>query len=509
MKVLKKILLPAIFWLLVWAVIAALVDKALLLPGPVSVVRTLAGLVVTAGFWHSALITLGRVFAGLCAGAVLGAVLAVLSCANSWLDSLLAPPIKVIRATPVASFILLVLLWVPTARVPGLISALMVLPVVWGNVAQGIQSTDPRLLELARAYRFPRLRTLRLVYVPSVAPYFTAGVETALGLAWKAGVAAEVLCYPKWGVGTQIYYARLNFETPQLFAWTLVVILLSFLVEKLLRKAVRYSRKAPGAEARTGFSGRRFAHAASSALKIHKVCPAASSLPEQNSAPEKLQAHFDGPKCGAGSVPGALCIHALTLSFGEKAVLDGFSLELPEGITALSGPSGCGKTTLLRVLAGLQKPDSGSVEGIDPARTAILFQENRLLPRLNAAAQVAAVLPRDRRGEAAKWLEFVELAGEENTPVGQLSGGMQRRLALARALALGVPSQSASPAALPEGEPRRSERAWILLDEPFTGVDTPRAIRILERIRALEVNVLLSAHEGEILQRCDRVSMME
>ncbi len=242
MKFLKKILLPAAFWLLVWALIAALVDKQLLLPGPVAVARTLCALVVTADFWHAAGLTLLRIFAGLCAGAVLGALLAVLTCANSWLDSLLSPPIKVIRATPVASFILLVLLWVPTGRVSGLISGLMVLPVVWGNVSQGIRCTDPRLLELARAYRFPRERTVRLIYIPSVLPYFSAGVETAMGLAWKAGVAAEVLCYPKWGIGTEIYYSRLNFETAQLFAWTAVVIVLSFLLEQLLRKVVHYDQ---------------------------------------------------------------------------------------------------------------------------------------------------------------------------------------------------------------------------------------------------------------------------
>ena len=156
-------------------------------------------------------------------------------------------------------------------------------------------------------------------------------------------------------------------------------------------------------------------------------------------------------------------IENLSVSFGEKVVLDKFCLDLPEGgVIALSGPSGCGKTTLLRVLAGLLKPDGGTVEGIDPKNSVMLFQENRLLPWRSAAEQITDVLPRHRKGEAEQWLKLVELDGEGGARISQLSGGMQRRLALARALALG-------------GE-------WILLDEPFAGVDAERAQRILGRI---------------------------
>lgn len=242
MKTVKNILIPLAFWLIVWQLAALAVGKDLLLPGPWTVARTLAALVVTAKFWQITALTLARIFAGMLAGAALGTLIAVLTCASVWCDRLLSPLVKVIRATPVASFILLVLLWVSTGRVPGVISALMVLPVLWGNVAKGIRETDPQLLELAAAYRFGRGKTLKLVYIPSVAPYFTAGVETGLGLAWKAGVAAEVLCRPKLAIGTQVYFSRTYMETADLFAWTLVVILLSFLVEtvlvRLLRKAV-------------------------------------------------------------------------------------------------------------------------------------------------------------------------------------------------------------------------------------------------------------------------------
>ena len=183
-------------------------------------------------------------------------------------------------------------------------------------------------------------------------------------------------------------------------------------------------------------------------------------------------------------------IRDLSVSFGEKVVLDRFELELPDsGITVLSGPSGCGKTTLLRVMAGLLQPDGGCMEGIDPEKTVLLFQENRLLPWRTVREQITDVLPRSRRKEADKWLAAVELDEEGNARPDQLSGGMQRRLALARALAL--------------------SGTLYLLDEPFAGVDRERAVRILQRIRTLNVPVLLISHEEYVLDYADRVIRMD
>ncbi len=180
----------------------------------------------------------------------------------------------------------------------------------------------------------------------------------------------------------------------------------------------------------------------------------------------------------------------LCVSFGGKAVLDRFSLQLPEsGVTVLSGPSGCGKTTLLRVLAGLERPRCGSIEGILPRETALLFQDDRLLPWRTVEQHLTDVLPRERRGEVPTLLALAELEGEEGSYPAALSGGMCRRLALARCLAL--------PARL------------YLLDEPFAGVDPLRALRILERLKALPAPVLLVSHEEAVLSRAGRVIVLE
>jgi len=179
-------------------------------------------------------------------------------------------------------------------------------------------------------------------------------------------------------------------------------------------------------------------------------------------------------------------VERLSLSFGEKQVLDGFSLSLPEnGVTALRGPSGCGKTTLLRVLAGLERPEAGRVVGVKPEETAFLFQENRLLPWRTVEQHLTDVLPRERRDEVGRWLELVELTGEEKSFPGALSGGMGRRLALARCLALGG--------------------KLYLLDEPFAGVDPERAERIMGRLKKLETPVLLVSHEPRVLEQADTV----
>ena len=171
-------------------------------------------------------------------------------------------------------------------------------------------------------------------------------------------------------------------------------------------------------------------------------------------------------------------------------VLDGFSLELPEeGLTALSGPSGCGKTTLLRVLGGLARPERGKVEGLDPARAAFLFQEDRLLPWRTVGQHITDVLPRSRREELPRWLAFAELEGEDHAYPAALSGGMARRLALARCAALGGDA--------------------LLLDEPFAGVDPARAARMLERLRGLGVPVVLASHQAPVLAACDRVIALE
>ena len=230
-----KAVAPPVFWLGVWQLAALLVGRELLLPGPLAVARALCALAVTGDFWLSALMTLLRVFLGLAWGTAAGVLLAFLTHFSPWAAALLSPAVKVVRATPVVSFILLVYLWVVRAAIPAVIAGLMVLPVIWGSMTAGLAAVDPQLLEMAGAYRFSRFKTLRLIYLPSLRGHFTSGALTAFGLAWKSGVAAEVICPPAMAIGSRLQAARLALETPELFAWTLAIIALSLLLERLLR----------------------------------------------------------------------------------------------------------------------------------------------------------------------------------------------------------------------------------------------------------------------------------
>ena len=229
-------LLPAAFWLAVWWLASLAVGKSLLIPSPPEVLRTLGALVVTGAFWRYTGLSLLRITLGLGLGILAGVLTALLTHRFSLLRALLAPAIRVVRATPVASFIILVLLWVANGRVPVVISALVVLPVIWESTAAGLRSVDRDLLEFARAYRLTRWDTWRRIVIPSMQPQLAAAVCTAIGLAWKSGVAAEVLCLPKAAVGTQVYFSKLYLDTPALFAWTLVVVALSLTVERIARR---------------------------------------------------------------------------------------------------------------------------------------------------------------------------------------------------------------------------------------------------------------------------------
>lgn len=237
----KTILKPcgvAAFWLGAWKLLSALVGNGLLLPGPVAVLHRLGQLSLTGLFWKVTAFSLLRVLAGALLAVLLGTVLAVLCCRWKVADALLSPFMTVVKSTPVASFIVLLLLFLGRDLLPVVIVLLMALPVIWGNLCAGIRTTDPLLLRTAKVFGFSRGRTLRRVYLPSVMPHFLSACRTSLGLSWKAGIAAEVLTVPALSMGKLLMEAKQYWEVTDLFAWTVMVVLCSLLIEKVLMTAI-------------------------------------------------------------------------------------------------------------------------------------------------------------------------------------------------------------------------------------------------------------------------------
>lgn len=228
-----------LFWLAVWALLAHVVDKQYLLPSPGSVAARGWELLFTGEFWLITLASLLRILAGFLMGSLAGVALAVLVTQCKLAGLLISPVIKIVRAAPVVSFIILALVWLRSGFLPLFISSLMVLPLVWANTVSGIENTPVQLLEMAQVFRLRRLAVWRHIYWPSVKPYLLAASTTALGLAWKSGVTAEVIAAPRLAMGSQLLAAKANLEPADAFVWTIAVIVLSLLLEGLLKRLLK------------------------------------------------------------------------------------------------------------------------------------------------------------------------------------------------------------------------------------------------------------------------------
>lgn len=234
MKPFKRICRAALiilFWIGVWWISAWRVGKPLLFPSPLLVLERLFEMMQTTEFYRVTANSLFNVLLGIVIAVVGGSILSVATARVRLLRDMVLPIMTVVKATPVASFIILALIWIGSAKVPTFITVLIVLPVVWTNLDEGFSSIDRQLTEVARVYRFSFPRRLRILILPSLRPYFVSACRTSMGLAWKAGIAAEIIAMPRNSIGTMIGDAKQYIETVDMFAWTLTVILLSLLIE--------------------------------------------------------------------------------------------------------------------------------------------------------------------------------------------------------------------------------------------------------------------------------------
>ena len=230
-----------------WWLAAALIGSPLILPTPWQVFIRWCELALTVDFWITTGVSLLRILIGFAAGMIVGVALATAMRQAPVVRALFAPIIAVVRATPVVSFIIIALIFIQTPYLPSCISFLMVLPLAWENTDKGLAAIDYGLLEMAEVYRLGFGRKVRLIYGPALRPYLLSAAIACMGLAWKSGVTAEVIASPVWAIGRQLDEAKIYLQTPDLFAWTLTLVLVSLLLEWLLKTLVRRFGPAQGA----------------------------------------------------------------------------------------------------------------------------------------------------------------------------------------------------------------------------------------------------------------------
>lgn len=410
-----------LFWILIWYLLALFVDNSILLSTPWEVTKRLAELAVELVFLQIIGISLLRIGCGFLLGFVVALVLAGVSLRYPLAEEVLHPVMSLTKTIPVASFVVLLLIWWGSSTLAVAICFLVVLPNIYINTLEGLKAVDVRLLEMAKVFRVSGGKRFLFIYRPTLRPFLMGGMKLALGMCWKSGVAAEVIGTPSYSIGGQLYLSKVHLDTAGVLAWTVVIIVLSLCFEKvILRLTEVFFAWKPSSEK---WAGRR----------------AAASHRRNGESHDKA-------KCGTDTL--RLELRRIRKTYGALTVLSDMSAIYEAGnIYYLTSPSGRGKTTLLRLLCGLEKQDGGAIDR--PEKFSMVFQEDRLCEEDTAVQNVAMVI--GDKSRATKALQKLLEAEAISKPCNQLSGGMKRRVALVRAM--------------------EADSDVVLLDEPFTGMD--------------------------------------
>ena len=408
------------FWLLVWQLLAMAVDNVILMVSPWKTLLRLIELLGETDFYATAGMSLLRIGAGFVAGFLAGVALAALAGRFPLVEQLFGPMMSLLKAVPVASFVVLLLIWWGSSFLAVSICFLVVLPNIYLNTLEGLKSTNRELLEMAAVFRLPFSTRFFYIYLPSLRPFLNSGMKLSLGMCWKSGVAAEVIGTPALSIGGQLYLSKIYLDTAGVFAWTAAVILLSVLFEHFIL-----------------FCTKQF-------FAWQPACTA----PDSVRGPRSRSVDRAGESAGPATLSQVEKSFELSEGKGRKSVISQLSAVYEPGKTYyLRTPSGSGKTTLLRILAGLTVVDSGEVNV--PVAVSMVFQEDRLCMEYSALKNVEMITGDRSRAEEA--LDCLLEPEDLQKPCAELSGGMKRRVALVRAM--------------------EAEAGLILLDEPFTGMD--------------------------------------
>lgn len=432
----------ALLWLAVWQVVALVVGSSLLLPGPLETVAALGRLCVTSEFWSVVAVSTLAIVGGFLVAFAAGCSLGALAAERPAVATLLEPAVSALKTVPVACVVVVLLLWVGASGVTWACVFLVAFPAFYASMRGAVSGLDRDRLDALRLMGVGTARRALAAGWPGVVPGLLATAGSAVGMSWKAGVAAELIGLVDGTLGERVYQAKLLLETSDLFAWTVVVVLLSWLAEKAFKALLAWSGRA------------------SARLAVRLV-------------PADREAR-----------PGTLALRDAAAAHDGSPVWRGLALEAAPGARlCLSAPSGTGKTTLIDVLCGRLPLTEGECQA--PRLVSVVWQGPSLVPGLTARENVRLVAPRSRWAAADALVDQLVGSDAAGRLASTLSGGQARRVEVARALA--------------------APTAGVVLDEPFAGLDEKNHQAAAAAVMAhLEGRPLLVAtHDREDAQLLD------
>ena len=415
-KIKKSVIL--LIWLLLWQITAIIVNNSIYFASPAQVVAELAGKVSEAAFWQSIGGSLVRIITGFAVAFILAFISAFGSLKCAWIKEFISPLVTFLKAVPVAAVAVILLIWWGPKYLVLCISLMIVYPNIYANMQTGLASVDKKLTEMADVYKMGPVNRLLWIYRPAYMPYLISSTAVSLGMCFKAGIAAEIIGLPEFSIGERLYRDKIYLNTAGVFAWVVVILILSYITERLIVFG----------------------------LKRLSLIPRAiiSEVKTSNKAADML-AYKEGRGDSTDASEFVISSDRISKSYDDRAIVDTTVMLKPGEVYYLKAPSGAGKTTLLGMLAGIIKPDSGTVRS---GNISMVFQDDRLIESANGLRnlEIAGCV-----GNLSAELNGLIPTVDMMLPVSKLSGGERRRLAIARAML--HPSDV------------------VIMDEPFTGLD--------------------------------------
>jgi len=417
--------------LIIWQVAAMNYGNSAMFPAVTDIFSELWKMFTDLRFYLSLLFTIMRGLVGFFIAASMATLLAATALHQQSWKLFIHPWVVTIRSIPVISLVLIALIWLAPPNLPAFIAFFTMFPILYQHLLSGLEHTDPKLIEMARVFRKNALERLLHIYLPAARKHIYTGISTAMGFGWRAVIIGEVLASPPFGIGTSMKKAQAYINMPELLAWTLIAVFISFGFEYLIQKLSVRKRKG-----RVNLIGH---------IPLKIIYSAANEH---------------------------IILNNINLKFNNKSLFKDFSLRFEKKkIYLLKSASGTGKTTLLNLLAGIQAPHSGGISKTNKTTLNYAFQDLRLIPWLSLYENIAFVQPRYptlstvEHEKIKNLIQLLDLTDYPDHLPSELSGGQQQRAVLARALSTGCD--------------------LLLLDEPLNGMEKElkqKVVKVIEQI---------------------------